>query len=436
MAVIPKVSRGNTAEKIMIRTERPETSSLAYTWPEEGVSRIPYWVYMDPEVYEREQRRIFQGPTWNYAGLEAEIPNPGDFKSTFVGDCPVVIVRSKDGALRGFVNRCAHRGSAVCRSRYGNAKDFTCIYHQWRYDLAGKLVAVPFRRGVPEGDGRVGGMPDDFQLNEHNLQSLKVESVNGVVFVSFDLAMVPVRAYLGPLMTSYFERVFDGRPLRLLGRMSQRVRSNWKLMMENIKDPYHASLLHVFLVSFGLFRADQKSKVEMDESGGHAVLVSRKGEQKHSGGTAEIANLKADYVLHDPSLLDRRKEFPDENTVVMQTIFPALIVQQQTNTLALRQIVTRGPDQFDLIWDFFGYGDDDEQMAGYRLKQANLMGPSGLVSIDDTEALEVCQKSFVESADRSAFVELGGHGWENVNHMVTESAIRAMYRCYRDFMQI
>ena len=39
--------------------------------------------------------------------------------------------------------------------------------------------------------------------------------------------------------------------------MRQRIRSNWKLMFENIKDPYHASLLHVFLVTFGLFRADQ-----------------------------------------------------------------------------------------------------------------------------------------------------------------------------------
>jgi len=420
----------------MTGTDRIEATPNRYTWPEEGVRRIPYWVYTDPAIYDLEQKRIFQGPTWNYVALEAELPQPGDFKSTFIGDCPVVITRAKDASLHGFVNRCAHRGSAVCRSRYGNAKDFTCIYHQWRYDLAGKLLAVPFRRGVPEGDGRVGGMPEDFQLGEHNLQSLKVESVNGVIFASFDLAMVPVREYLGPLMTSYFERVFDGRPLRLLGRMSQRIRSNWKLMMENIKDPYHASLLHVFLVSFGLFRADQKSKVEMDDSGGHAVLVSRKGEQKQSAGTAEIANMKADYALHDPSLLDRRKEFPDENTVVMQTIFPGLIVQQQTNTLALRQIVTRGPEAFDLHWDFFGYADDDETMAGYRLKQANLMGPAGLVSIDDTEALEVCQKSFVESKDRSAFVELGGHGWENVNHMVTESAIRAMYRRYRQLMQI
>src|SRR5258707_13728960 len=159
-------------------------------------------------------------------------------------------------------------------------------------------------------------------------------------------------------------------------------------MMKNIKAPYHAGLLTVFRVWLGFSRPDKKSKGEMEEPGGNAVLVPRKGGKKNPGGAAEIANLKADYVLHDPSLLDRRKEFPDENTVVMQTIFPGLIVQQQTNTLALRQLVPRGPDQFDLIWDFFGYGDDDEQMAGYGLKQANLMGPSGLVSIDDTEALE------------------------------------------------
>ena len=61
--------------------------------------RIPYWVYTDPAIYDLEQRRIFQGPTWNYVALEAEIPRPGDFKSTFIGDCPVVITRAKDGAL-------------------------------------------------------------------------------------------------------------------------------------------------------------------------------------------------------------------------------------------------------------------------------------------------------------------------------------------------
>lgn len=400
-------------------------------WPEGGLGRIPNWVYTDPDIFARELDRIFEGPSWLYTCLEAEIPNPGDFKRSRLGTRECVAVRGEDGQIRVLVNRCAHRSMQFCSANRGQVREFMCPYHQWTYGLDGKLIGVPFRRGL-KGQG---GMPADFRLEDRGLESLAVTARNGVVFASFDAPNETLETYLGPKMLGYFDRVFSGRPLEVLGYWRQRIPSNWKLMMENIKDPYHASLLHVFLVSFGLFRADQKSKVEMDESGGHAVLVSRKGEQKHTGGTAEIANLKADYVLHDPSLLDRRKEFPDENTVVMQTIFPALIVQQQTNTLALRQIVPRGPQEFDLIWDFFGYADDDEQMTGYRLKQANLMGPSGLVSIDDTEALEVCQKSFAESSERSAFVELGGLGWENVNHMVTESAIRAMYRCYREYMQ-
>jgi salicylate 5-hydroxylase large subunit len=409
--------------------KRPE-----YAWPQEGISRVPYWVYTDPAVYELEQERIFQGPTWNYIGLEAEAPNPGDFKSTFIGDTPVVLTHARDGRYYAFVNKCAHRGAAVCRTRYGNAKDFTCIYHQWRYDLTGKLVAVPFRNGVMEGDCRLGGMPSDFQMGDHRMRELKVEAVNGVIFGSFRQDMAPVRQYLGELMTHYFERVFDGRPLRLLGRMSQMINANWKLVLENIKDPYHASLLHVFLVSFGLFRADQKSKVEMDPGGGHAVLVSRKGEQKASAGTSDMSSFKADYVLHDASLLHGRKEFQDGNTVVMQTVFPGMIVQQQTNTLAVRQILPKGPHHFDLVWDFFGYADDDEEMQGFRLKQANLMGPSGLVSIDDVEALEMCHKGLMEHPDESAVVELGGRDCRNENHMVTESAIRGMYKCYREFM--
>jgi hypothetical protein len=86
------------------------------------------------------------------------------------------------------------------------------------------------------------------------------------------------------------------------------------------------------------------------------------------------------------------------------------------------------------VWDFFGYADDDEEMQSFRLRQANLMGPSGLVSIDDVEALEMCHKGLMEHPGDSAVVELGGRDCRNENHMVTESAIRGMYKCYREFM--
>lgn len=405
-----------------------------YVWPEEGNSRVPFWAYTDPSVYEMEQQKIFQGPTWNYVGLEAEIPSPGDFKTTYVGETSVAVTRDLGGSVNVIVNKCGHRGTKVCRSAFGNVSDFTCIYHQWNYDLKGNLLGVPFRHGGVEGNRRVGGMPEDFNPAHHGMQKLKVEVFNGVIFASFDQGMIPLKEYLSERMFYYFERVFDGRPLRLLGRLSQKIAANWKLVLENIKDPYHASLLHVFLVTFGLFRADQKSKVEMDETGRHAVLVSRRGEQKASEGTTEMKRFKADYVLNDRSLLAGRKEFKDENTVVMQTVFPGLIVQQQSNTLALRQVLPKGPGHFELVWDFFGYADDDDEMTGFRLKQANLMGPCGLVSIDDAEAMEMCYKGIREHPDEQAILELGGRECRNEDHMVTETAIRGFYKYYREIM--
>jgi anthranilate 1,2-dioxygenase large subunit len=78
-------------------------------------SRISDQIYSSPEIYALEQDRIFRGQTWSFVALEAELPNPRDFKSTFVGDTPVVVTRNSDSGLSGWVNRCAHRGCMVCR---------------------------------------------------------------------------------------------------------------------------------------------------------------------------------------------------------------------------------------------------------------------------------------------------------------------------------
>ena len=124
-------------------------------WPEQANTHVPYQVFFDPAIYEREQERIFRGPVWNYVGLEAELPKPGDFKASFIGDTPVVVTRGKDGRLHAFVNRCAHRGGLVCRELRGNRMTHTCVYHQWSYNLEGDLTGVPFRKGI-EGKGGYG----------------------------------------------------------------------------------------------------------------------------------------------------------------------------------------------------------------------------------------------------------------------------------------
>jgi salicylate 5-hydroxylase large subunit len=213
--------------------------------------------------------------------------------------------------------------------------------------------------------------------------------------------------------------------------MRQRINSNWKLMFENLKDPYHASVLHVFLMSFGLFRMDQESAVEMDATGRHSELISRRGGKADEAAAKEMSNnLRSEFQLQDSRLLDVVREFPGEATVVMQTLWPNLIVQQQSNTLAMRQLVPRGPGAFDLNWTFFGYADDTPEMTQRRVRQANLMGPSGLVSVDDSEVLAMSQNGLDDYPDIECIVEMGGKDTADTTHMITEVAIRAFYKHY------
>jgi salicylate 5-hydroxylase large subunit len=401
-------------------------------WPDGDYASVPYRLYTDPDIFTLELQRIFYGDGWSYAGLEAELPSIGDFKTTLIGNRSVILARDDDGSIHAFANQCAHRGVKFCQREFGNTRFFVCPYHQWSYDRRGNLRGVPFINGV-KGNG---GMPQDFSRAAHGLPRLSVTQRNGVIFVSFGAAPPAFADYLGTENLRYFDRVFDGRGLRVLGYARQLIPGNWKLMFENIKDPYHASLLHVFLVTFGLFRADQDSQVKMDDGGGHALLISRRGEQKRTEHTRDIANLKEDFVLADPRLLDPVREFDDTATVVMQTVWPNLIVQQQSNTLALRQLRPRSPRAFELHWTFFGYADDSAAMTQRRLRQANLMSAAGLVSGDDSEVIKLAQDGIEQDPTGRAVLLMGGRDTHDTEHMVTEAAVRAFYRHYRDVMQL
>lgn len=403
-----------------------------HVWPSAGPSRVPYWVYSDPDIYAREQERIFWGPTWNFVALEAEIPQAGDFKRTFIGDKSVVVIRDEEGGVNVVENRCAHRGVQFCQKHLGRAKEFMCPYHQWTYDLKGSLFGVPFRRGI-KGQG---GMPADFSMEEHGLRKLAVARRHGVVFASFANDLEPLERYMTPPIVELFDRVFDGRELKVLGYSRQLTPANWKLMFENIKDPYHASLLHVFLLSFGLYRVDTPNRLVVDATGRHAAGMTWRGEQKRTEDNADMKSLIEDLKLNDASLLDPVREYA-QYTICLMTIWPNLIVQQQSNTLAMRQLVTKGPGAFELAWTFFGYATDDDAMTTRRLRQANLMGPSGYVSIDDSEVMGFAQQGLAKAPDAAAVLELDGSGWaEETAHGVSEGEIRAMYDYYRKVMDL
>jgi salicylate 5-hydroxylase large subunit len=406
-------------------------------WEPDNISRVPYRVYTDRAVYERELERLFYHGHWCYVGLAAEIPNPGDFKRSAIGGRQVIMARDRHGKINVVENRCAHRGVQFCQAQQGSTKTFVCPYHQWSYDLTGKLIGLPFRNGFRQGERVNGGMPADFELGEHNLTQLQVAVDNGVVFASFDRELEPLRDFMGPEFGRYFDRVFGGRELTILGYSRQRIPGNWKLMQENIKDPYHPGLLHTWFVQFGLWRADQKSTMVVDERGRHAVMVGAKNDGGGGAAAAATTSFKENMKLADDRVLDVVVEpWWNGPTVTMMTLFPSVIFQQQVNSLSTRHIIPRGTGSFDFIWTHFGFSDDTPEMTRRRLRQANLFGPAGYVSADDGEVIELSQRGYEQTADDATVCEMDGTGAGGTDHNVTETLIRSMYGYYRDVMDI
>jgi len=419
--------------------DRPEPAAVfpdLLAWESAGTSRIPFAAYTSETLHRRELERFFYRRHWCYVGLEAEIPNPGDFKRTVVGERSVILVRAQDGEIHVVENVCAHRGMSFCRERHGNRKDFTCPYHQWNYSLKGDLQGVPLRRGVKQ-DGKVqGGMPADFKPADNGLTKLKVAARGGVVFASFDHDVESLEDFLGPTILRYFDRLFDGRALKLLGYNRQRIPGNWKLMQENIKDPYHPGLLHTWFVTFGLWRADNKSKLLMDERFRHAAMISTRGQSGAAADVTQVSSFKADMKLEDPRFLDIVAEpWWGGPTAVMTTVFPSVIFQQQVNSVSTRHIQPDGHGAFDFVWTHFGFADDTPEMTERRLRQANLFGPAGFVSADDGEVIELSQHGFEQKPFHRTLAELGGTDVGDTDHMVTETLIRGMYRYWREVME-
>ncbi len=402
-------------------------------WPGDDLTRIPDWVYTDQEVYEREVERIFHGRTWNYVALEAELPNAGDFIRSNVGPTPVVVSRAKDGAVHVFENRCTHRAAEFCRELTGNVKEFVCPYHQWTYDLKGRLQGVPFRRGV----AGAGGMPKEFTTADHSPRQLAVTTHRGVVFASYAPDMEPLADYLGPEVMREFEATFDGRALVILGHYRHSLPGNWKLYHENLKDPYHATLLHTFLVTFGLLVAGNKSLMLADASGRHGVMCSAKSDVSKVTAEAkgEMRAFKEGMKLADARMMAFIDEFDSPWSVTMATIWPNLIVQREMNTLGIRQLVPTGPNEFIMKWTMFGFEGDSEEMTRHRLRQGNLMGPAGFLGLEDNEAIKFVQDGMLRVPGGEHLVALDpATPFGTSETLISESAIRGMYRHWREVM--
>jgi len=408
---------------------KPSTASRV-AWPSNGISEVPFRTYTDEGTYDREQECIFKGPTWHYLCLEVELAEPGDFISTTVGEVSVLVTQDIDRNINAFVNRCIHRGNLLCMGRQGNVKKFSCMYHGWTYDLTGQLTGVAFEQGV-RGKG---GMAPEFHKEEHRLQKLRVTTLGGIIFGTFSDKVPSLEDWLGLDVMRGLTRVMNRTP-HLLGRNTQILPNNWKLYIENVKDTYHASILHLFLTTFKINKLNMPGGIFINPDGGNHYSFAKLDYKAETAAYKEQdIRAESDFQLQDRSVVESVDEYGDGISVQILTVFPSMILQQVRNTIAIRVIRPRGIDRTELEWIHLGFEGDNEEMTERRLRQGNLIGPAGYVAMEDGFIGGFVQRALQYNDDGAGVVMMGGHEAESQTFKASESAIRGFWKHYRALM--
>jgi anthranilate 1,2-dioxygenase large subunit/terephthalate 1,2-dioxygenase oxygenase component alpha subunit len=229
------------------------------------------------------------------------------------------------------------------------------------------------------------------------------------------------------------------KPLKVLGSYTQVLPNNWKLYMDNVKDMYHASLLHLFFTRFRINRLTQKGGFFVSPDGAHHCTFTEMVED--AGDAYEKEGVRAsgshgEFALENREILDQVDEFGDRVAIQILSMFPGFVLHQIRNSLAARQVVPKGIDRTELHWTLFGYADDDEAMTRRRLLQANLVGPAGFISMEDGAATGFVQRGIAGSSGRAAVIEMGGSGVSGGDSRITESAVRGLWQAWRRYMEI
>lgn len=201
--------------------------------------------YTSPEVLDLDLRLIF-GRHWIFVASEPELPEPGDFVTVEIGRTSVILVRDDDMAVRAFHNVCRHRGSIILREQKGFVGNLVCPYHQWTYDLAGRLIHAE-------------NMPSCIGSPEHALKPVHLRSLAGLLFICLadepPLDFDDMAAQVGPYLAPH-----GLRDCKVAAQIDLVEHGNWKLTIENNRECYHCGghpeLLRSLFHFFGYSAAD------------------------------------------------------------------------------------------------------------------------------------------------------------------------------------
>jgi phenylpropionate dioxygenase-like ring-hydroxylating dioxygenase large terminal subunit len=179
----------------------------------------------------------------------------------------------------------------------------------------------------------------------------------------------------------------------------------------------------------------------LDAAGRHVYFYTKAGTEKQSADYKETASalrsVNEGLKLEDPGILKWRDEVGDGVSVQILTTYPSFVLHQIANSLATRQLLPKGPDRCDLVWTYFGYVDDDEELQRVRLAQMNLAGSAGMISVEDAAVCEMIRRAAGDGQEGESYIRMGGAGLESGgSSKLSERAIRNFWNVYRQDMEI
>ena len=382
--------------------------------PESGTFRCRRDIFTDPALFDLEMEHIFEG-NWVFLAHESQIPEPNDYFTTYIGRKPVVVTRDKSGKLHAMINACAHRGAMLCRRKHGNKGSFTCPFHGWTFNNAGKLLKVK--------DGKTGDYPASFNVEgSHDLTRLAhFENYRGFLFGSLNPDVPSLEEHLGGAR-AVIDQIVDGAPNGievLRGNSSYIYDGNWKLQIENGADGYHVSSVHWnYSATMGRRNYEAEGTRTVDANG---WSKSQGGVYSFENGHillwTNLLNPEVRPVYGQKAELEERLGKERAGFIVGQTrnlcVYPNVYIMDQFST-QIRVVRPISVDQTEVTIYCFAPKGESAADRTLRIRQyEDFFNVSGMGTPDDLEEFRACQTGYAGDSQLWNDLSRGAVHWLN-----------------------